>query len=396
MNEFLNDSIKYIQETDIRDRKNLGQYFTPQGVVSEVFKYIPLINSKDLNILEPSYGTGEFLNQIEKIYSKANIDALELDQKLFNLTKNKFPKVNKICADALTYDYQKQYDLIVGNPPYFEFKLTPQQKNEYNDVVGGRVNIFNLFVKKSIDLLKPNGYLAFVIPPSMNNGAYFQKLRAYTISHCDIIHLSVLPSDLFHGAQQTVMILVLQKTVNTGKYVFAHEDKTIFSTNEHILNDCFKKKDTYSIKDLGYKVFTGPTVWNQHKELLSDDPNDTLLIWSHNIQDNKLVLNNKPKKKQYIKSTKSLVGPAIVVNRITGTVGSAALRIALIPAGKEFQAENHVNVIMADENNVQLKTINELFNKLKTMKKLPEIIQAITGNTQLSKTELEQLIPITF
>jgi hypothetical protein len=50
--------------------------------------------------------------------------------------------------------------------------------------------------------------------------------------------------------------------------------------------------NTFSIKQLGFDVKTGPFVWNQHKELLTDDSSQTTIIWAHNIQDNIFTISN--------------------------------------------------------------------------------------------------------
>ena len=394
--DFSEQTLKYIEFADLNKRKELGQYFTPQSVIREILQHLPYSKNDGIDILEPSYGTGEFLYMLQEKYPLAKIDAIEYDDILFNISLKHFQNINLINEDTLLYDFKdKKYDLVIGNPPYFEFKISEELKERYKDVITGRINIFNLFVKTGIDLLKPNGYLAFVIPPSMNNGAYFKGLRDYIIKNCDIRDILFKSSDLFHDAQQSVMVLILQKNNNSGRYVFTHAGITIFTKEDKMLEKEFNQLNTYSLKDLGYKVVTGSVVWNQNKEKLSDDDKDTLLIWSHNIQDNKLILNNKPKK-QYIKDMLPLKGPAIVVNRVTGSVGTGSLRIAMIEKDKGFLAENHVNVIIPDNNEKQLKTLEEVYINLKNKDNLSGLIQAITGNTQLSKTELERLIPLTF
>ena len=101
------------------------------------------------------------------------------------------------------------------------------------------------------------------------------------------------------------------------------------------------------------------------------------------------------------------IGPAIVVNRITGSVKSSKLRAALIPPKMKFIAENHVNVIFPPSKQKQIRinlgmksaskkislNLKNIVNQLSSIKKL-KIIKNITGNTQISKTELENLFPI--
>jgi len=88
-----------------------------------------------------------------------------------------------------------------------------------------------------------------------------------------------------------------------------------------------------------------------------------------------------------------LVGPAIVVNRITGSVGSGSLRCALIPEGMEYVAENHVNVIIPRQGADQLATLDEVLNALRSPN-INERVRLLTGNTQISATELTHWIPL--
>jgi hypothetical protein len=94
-----------------------------------------------------------------------------------------------------------------------------------------------------------------------------------------------------------------------------------------------------------------------------------------------------------------------VVNRITGSINSVKLKAAVIPAGKKFIAENHVNVVFPPSRKSQLKfdfgnikqinlPLGKIAKQLVSRDKL-EVIKNITGNTQISKTELENLFPIT-
>jgi hypothetical protein len=53
---------------------------------------------------------------------------------------------------------------------------------------------------------------------------------------------------------------------------------------------------------LGFSVKTGPVTWNEHKDKLTDNIKDSLLIYNTNINNNKLVIKNfkNDEKKQYI------------------------------------------------------------------------------------------------
>jgi adenine-specific DNA-methyltransferase len=146
---------------------------------------------------------------------------------------------------------------------------------------------------------------------------------------------------------------------------------------------------------LCFKFKTGRFVWNQHKHFLTNDSKKGIpLIWANNITADGL---NFPllraKRPQYVSIKNYDLGPAVVVNRVTGTVGSGKLKAALIPKGMKFIGENHVNVIFPPSKDKGKITLENLMAQLRSKEKL-KLIQALTGNTQISKNELEHLFPI--
>jgi adenine-specific DNA-methyltransferase len=396
MSKYLPSTKEYINNSKVSYRKKLGQYFTPYQIQQKLLDYCPNFSGK-IKILDPSCGTGEFLCSALERYPEAEVYGWEIDKKLVQISKRNCPEAKIINKNSLETAFKEEFDLIIGNPPYFQMKLNEELRSKYSEIVYGRFNIFAGFIYLGLRLLKDGGILAYVLPPSMNNGAYFNKLRQYVSSVSEIRVIDILDkSDYFDSAQQLTMLLVLKKKKNpSDDYIFKFDGVEIFTPHYKKLNKIFK--DAVNLKELGYIIKTGSIVWNQNKELLSDNDEDTLLIWSHNITEEGLVLNNKEGKKQYIKSQKANYGPAIVVNRITGAAHNVAIRVALIPEGIKFLAENHVNVIFPPANKrIEGKylPISEVYNKL-TEDSVSELFSLITGNTQVSKTELELLFPIT-
>lgn len=401
MNNLSKVSNDYIENTNIEHRKKLGQYFTPKNIRDILIQKLPQKNNAD--ILEPSCGSGEFITSIIESFNNPKIDAIEFDKNLFNICKEQFSQIKLYNENTLIKIFNKKYDFIIGNPPYFEMELTPEIKDKYCDVIYGRTNIYSLFIKLGLDLLKDNGYLAYVIPTSMNNGAYFSKLREYIVANAEIEDIIMFDDDQFKDAQQNVMILILKKKKNTGKFVFKKNGIMIFSKKYKELNEFFDNKKT--LKELGFAVKTGGLVWNQNKNLLTDllyserdkafQDGYSTLIWAHNIVDNKIKLDNSSKKKQYIRlKNKAEKKNAIVVNRITGAGKNARIRAAIVSLEYEWYGENHINIIYKpNKDDVDIELLQKIHKQLISKDTL-KIIKLITGNTQLSKNELENLIPI--
>jgi len=392
VHEYHPETIRYLRESSPEYRKRLGQFFTPKSLREELLSKIPkLIKPK---VLDPACGTGEFLLSAKQYFIEPELNCWEIDPKLVEIAKRIVPEAHVEQVDALRKPFKEEFDVVLGNPPYFEFKPDKDLKIKFKEVIWGRPNIYAFFIYLGLKVLKPGGYLAYVVSSSMNNGAYFKKLREFIVKNADIVYMKVLEDQyLFDEANHTFQLLVLKKTKNTGRYVFKHGNVVIFSEASETLKKLFE--NSLTLKELGYRVQTGRVVWNQNRSKLTNNPNEgILLIWSHNIKNGKLILSRRPDKPQYIKwpSNKADKGPAIVVTRVVGHPKHAFIEAALVPPDTIFVAENHVNVIYppSTASFEELEEIVQCLNSPETQK----IIRTLTGNTQISKTELENLVPI--
>ena len=394
--EYTKESIDYLKNTDIKKRKKLGQYFTPKSMRELLLSKLPKKDNAD--ILDPACGSGEFLLSCKKYFKNPILYGFDIDKKLINIASKLVKNASIKNFDFLNIDInKKKYDYIIGNPPYFELKLNEEIKKKYFDIIKGRVNIFSLFIKTGLDLLKDGGYLAYVVPPSMNNGAYFSKLREYVIKNSSLEYLHIIDgADNFHLANQKVMLIILKKTNSkkSSKYIFKKNGITIFTEDKNFLNKSYK--NTVSLKDIGYTVKTGGIIWNEHKEKLTNDKNNsTLLIWASNINNGKIIIGYTKGKPQYIKNISNdliIKSRVVVVNRITGSSKDINIKAAIVNE-KEFVCENHVNVIYMSKNANCNYSLEDIFKALQDKTNI-KVMRLISGNTQISKTELERLLPI--
>lgn len=394
--EYTKESIDYLKNTDIKKRKKLGQYFTPKSIRELLLSKLPKKDNAD--ILDPACGSGEFLLSCKKYFKNPILYGFDIDKKLINISSKLVKNASIKNFDFLNIDInKKKYDYIIGNPPYFELKLNEEIKKKYFDIIKGRVNIFSLFIKTGLDLLKDGGYLAYVVPPSMNNGAYFSKLRKYIIKNSSLEYLHIIDgADNFHLANQKVMLIILKKTNSkkSSKYIFKKNGITIFTEDKNFLNKSYK--NTVSLKDIGYTVKTGSIIWNEHKEKLTNDKNNsTLLIWASNINNGKIIIGYTKGKPQYIKNISNdliIKSRVVVVNRITGSSKDINIKAAIVNE-KEFVCENHVNVIYMSKNANCNYSLEDILKALQDKTNI-KVMRLISGNTQISKTELERLLPI--
>lgn len=386
--DFHQPTIDLLSAISKERQKAGGIYMTPKSVRDVLMNKLPPMEYP--LILEPSCGTGEFLISARVKYPDAIIRAIEKEPDLSGVAVEQAPFAKVITGDALDPNPEPRYDFVIGNPPFYEFQPNADQIKKFSDIIYGRPNIYSFFIKLGIDCLKPNGHLAYVLPPAMNNGAYFKKLRQYIIKHTNIKSITILDSsNLFHKATQKVMILVLKKEKNTGDFIVERNGITIFSQEADKLDQM--SQGSTSLNELGYSVATGQIVWNQNKGNLTDDSSHMPLLWSYNIVGNKLKFPiTKKNKPQYVKTDIVNSGPAVIVNRITGAAKDATIKTAYIPRGFKFVGENHVNVITGHSKLITLKQIHKQLIDPKST----EFLKHLTGNTQMSSKELQYMIPI--
>ena len=387
------------------EKKNYGIFISPHSIISSLFSAVKSYLNNDISkikrVLEPSCGTCEIINYCDTMMTNVEIDGIELNNTIFESIKDLTFKnnVNLYNKDFIKYDSVNLYDLIIGNPPYFVCKKTNIPK-EYEDYIHGRPNIFGLFILHSLNLLNPGGILALIIPNSFLNSIYYSKIRNYIKTTCSIIKINDYSSlnDFMDTEQSTFGLIIQKNTINIQakecKYSILINNNYIFTNDSSKLREIFENSTT--IEKIGLKVRTGQIVWNEVKNELRDNDENTLLIYNTNIsKDNKLEIKHfkNNEKKQYI-NRDGRIDPVLIVNRGNGN-SSYKLNYAIINKGP-FLIENHLNEIYSPKkmNNEELIKMYEKIIKSFENSKTKKFIEIFLGNNSLSKTELETIFPI--
>jgi len=390
--EFRANSVKFNTTLTKEVRQKTGIYFTPKKARELLFQKLSEIGVTPTRILEPSFGTGEFLLDARERYPAADLHGVEMNEAMFKTVS--LEGAHLIRGDFL--DWSGTADLIIGNPPYFVLPASSESA-----MTTGRPNIYIKFLYKCLsEHLLPGGYLAFIVPTSIYNCSYYQPMRDYIAANTEIKHVETLNKPGFFETGQETTLLILQKF--TEPHTDASVDRSfLFRSARGTLYISPHYKELYSltagsttVRDLGLAVKTGNVVWNQVKENLTTDESKSLLIYASNIKDSVLCVNNLlgTEKKQYVKDIKkpTLDGPVILVER--GYGNSFSFNSVLV-RNKAFYAENHLNVIYpttaADVEGAIARVVSSL--------KDPRTVRFVTlfnGNGTISGTDLETLIPI--
>ena len=401
-------TLELTKSLSIKEKKDYGIFITPKVIVSHLLSIVISAETFPIKrILEPSCGSCEFVRACDNLFTGVQIDAIELNNKIFAAieTMNDFKNsVQIIHSDFLKYDNEVKYDLIIGNPPYFVCKKEIVPK-KYKDFCIGRPNIFSIFILHSLSLLNNGGILAFVVSKSFLNSLYYSEVRNYIKQTCDIISITdYTEHNEFIDTNQSTFGLVLRKKPaddidailsNGCSFSLRLKSGFIFSSNIPELSELFKNSTT--LEKMGLSVRTGQIVWNEHKDELCDDPSATVLIYNTNISSsNKVELTNfkNGEKGQYINREGSIC-PTLVVNRGNGN-SKYKLNYALILTCGSYLIENHLNEIYPAETMAVGKLLSHYRAIMKSFQnpKTQKFIDLFLGNNSLSKSELESIFPI--
>ena len=388
-------------------KKENGIYFTPPSCITNNINLLKPYMSEIKSVLEPSCGSGEFITSLQSQFPNTiSITGIELNDTIYNsilhLAEGIGSNVKIIKQDYLNYSPVAKFDLIIGNPPFYVMKKDMVDEAYYPYFVG-RPNIFILFIIKSLELLNDNGILSFILPKNFLNCLYYDKTRKFICDNFQILHIIECHDKFLETQQETIMFIVRKKIglkIDNTKFALPIDKYTVFVLDINMAGIIKLYEKSKTLFELGFTVSVGTVVWNQCKEILTDDVIKTRLIYCSDIVDNKLSIkkykNNE--KKNYIAKT-GLTHPMIVINRGYG-VGEYKFNYCLIDTSSEYLIENHLICIEFNKENIGSVKKDELikmYNKvIKSLndKRTQEFINLYFGNNAINTTELNYILPI--
>jgi adenine-specific DNA-methyltransferase len=330
------------------------------------------------------------------------------------------------------------YDYIISNPPYYKLNKNSVQAKVMKEFVSGQPNIYTFFMALSLEMLKPHGQMVFITPRSFCSGLYFKKFRKWLLQQSKIsnIHIFESRSEIFDKdevLQENIIIKLTPKgdlkkqghviiTKSKDKFFHGFQKKEIdYQDILHQKNgDIFIKIPTtktdisiqhiinswsYTLKDFGIEVSTGPVVSFRAKRFLfpefKDKKTTAPLLWMHNIQDMSVIWPlQKNKKETSIKieeKTKPLLVPVrnyVLVKRFSSKEQKRRLYAGVL-LGSEFSfnkvgIENHLNYIYNKNGELSVDETYGIAGILNTSL-LDIFFRMINGSTQVNAVDIRNL-----
>ncbi|GAB1268966.1 N-6 DNA methylase [Aurantivibrio infirmus] len=433
-------------------REKFGIYYTPKSVVDRMLDSAEKlgVDFTKAHIVDPSSGGAAYLaplcrkmlnlskrHLISDISSRLvgiEIDpfAAWLSQFLVDCVLAEYsptascpPRIVKnISAFDIPKCYFGKFDYVIGNPPYGVIKDSSAIDEEYSEVISGKANLYQLFIKLGVDLVKQGGILHYITPTGYLSGSYFRKLRTWIEREATPLRFEFFEDrkSIFQGVQQEIVISVLKKgsykgkpdciqllKKNNGELKIGFQTKAANCQNglwvlpkskkENKASRLYlKSKDT--IESLGFIVKTGCLVPYRNQERISFKKKSKSfpIIWSEAVYENSVDLqrayiHEKQKWYKHEMNYGVLFDQAILIKRTSSKeqrkrIYSACISKNFLKKYGGFIAENHVNVVSkVRDSEIKPSQLSKFINS----EVFEELFKCCSGTVTVSATEIRQI-----
>jgi len=201
-------------QKDGNGRGVLDEYYTPAPVAEILVKLSikHLGADKNISVLEPSVGTGNFLKYLS---ANALVDCYEVNPVAAKIASVLYPSavVNNQSFESVFIDergnkrpFTEKYDLVIGNPPFGEHRGMYKGLGEEPKI--GRYEEY--FVKRSLDVTKAGGIVAMVLPSGfIRSRMNFAKREIARLG--ELLEAYRLPSGVFKTTEVGTDLVVFRK-----------------------------------------------------------------------------------------------------------------------------------------------------------------------------------------
>ncbi|MDF1592912.1 MAG: Eco57I restriction-modification methylase domain-containing protein [Desulfobacterales bacterium] len=291
------------------------------------------------------------------------------------------------CDSLKANQFDQQFDLVIGNPPFGRVGLPKDLRTQYHRGLYGHANLYGLFTELAVQVAKPNGLISFITPASYLAGEYFKNLRALLWHDAPPVRIDFVENrkNVFEGVLQETVLSTYRKNGKRRQAVVSSIRPTESggidiepagrfeapdmptapwilprSSNDTTLSERMRSMP-HRLIDWGYKVSTGPLVWNRHKNQLRDKPGENCvpLIWAESVtSEGRFVFRSEKRTHKpyfFLRDGKDdwlrIDRPCVLLQRTTAKEQQRRLIAAVLPAdfiklNRFVTVENHLNMII--------------------------------------------------
>ena len=216
----------------------LTSFYTPQSVITAIYKAIENMGFEKGNILEPSCGIGNFFGGLPQELKESKLFGIELDDISGRIASELYQNANiKIQGYEKSNLQDSFFDVALGNVPFGSFKVNDSRYDKNNFL------IHDYFFAKTLDKVRPGGVIAFVTSKGTLDKEN-PSVRKYIAQRADLLGAIRLPNNTFTknaGTKVTSDIIFLQKRESMRDimpdWVYLDRDANNITMNKYFVDN---------------------------------------------------------------------------------------------------------------------------------------------------------------
>lgn len=272
-----------------------------------------------------------------------------LSDGLANFTKTKEYKGLLKKVDADFPKENKQFDIVLSNPPYSvpAFKLNSREyynENDfelYNALSDQSPQIEVLFIERMKQLLKNGGLAGIILPSSILNGKNYTKAREIILQYFDIVAITELGGNTFMATPVSTVVLFLRRRNNYDVIGWKNSISTFFDTWLDITINRIEKPISKYVNNVWENISI-----EDYISLLKKEPNEKIL--KHEIFcEYKKKLKTKSDQEFYAKINE------LETEKLFYFIANYSLKIVLVKSGEKEAGKKFLGYDFSDRRGSQ-------------------------------------------
>jgi type I restriction enzyme M protein len=220
-----------------------GQYFTPRHVIAEVVAMVrPTAGER---VVDPACGSGGFLRHALLQAPQCSVWGFDQDPRVLRVARVMLAASGQAPARLMRVDSLRRperqlrarlapvledlmraqeprfmgFDVVLTNPP-FAGDVGCEYADGYELAAGHRVERDVLFLERCVELLKPQGRLAIVLPHNKVGAERWAYLRAWLLEQVAIVAVLGLGRNTFrpHTSQKACVVIGRKRSKPTRHF----------------------------------------------------------------------------------------------------------------------------------------------------------------------------------
>ena len=223
------DDREFARYMDSLKSSVLTAFYTPKHVVEAISQSLQRAGVSPKRFLDPSAGSGAFVDAFTWVDPRAEIMAFEKDLLTGKILSKLYPdaEVSIEGFEKIDRHFEGYFDVAASNIPFGDIAVPDPLFSTSREAAYRRASktIHNYFFLKGLDCVREGGIMAFITSQGVMNTAN-PLVRIALMGKADLVCALRLPNNTFIDTANTEVgsdLIILQK--NSGKKRLSHDEE---------------------------------------------------------------------------------------------------------------------------------------------------------------------------